>query len=483
MKKAFKLSSWLLLLAVLFMFSNTACVAQKKNKKTTEEAPPPPPPPAEKTTNAMGCEKYGADRQKTLENVSLFTEFYKQKDYVSAIPYWRYVFANAPGLQQNTYIRGEVMYKKLIEGAETDEAKQGYIDTLFLILEGRERCFGGEGALAAKKGLYLRKYYDDRGEESQELYQKAIDLEGNKVNYAILKPYFMDKYKKFRSEEQTIDRETFDAIYNQLKGVVDYNIENETKYFEKYKKYFYEGDKSINALYQQVVEVDILKGVSDCASAKEVFGTRYRENSNDITAIKNYYNALKKFDCTSDPEFLMILKKLYEVEPTADRALYIAKSFKKVENYAEAKTYYNIALEMETDNAKKSKIKFEQAMLARYKEKSYPEARRLAQEAADLQPGWGEPYLFIGEMYASSGKLCGPGTGWDSQVVVWVALDMWQKAKSVDPSVADKAQEKINKYYGYIPTVQDGFLRGVKNGDSYTVKCWIQRSTTVRLKK
>ena len=75
--------------------------------------------------------------------------------------------------------------------------------------------------------------------------------------------------------------------------------------------------------------------------------------------------------------------------------------------------------------------------------------------------------------------MCGPGTGWDSQVVTWPAIDEWQKAKS-DPNTAAEAGKLIATYKKYMPTKEDVFIRGIKKGSSFQVGCWINRTTTVR---
>jgi len=86
-------------------------------------------------------------------------------------------------------------------------------------------------------------------------------------------------------------------------------------------------------------------------------------------------------------------------------------------------------------------------------------------------------------MYASSGPLCGPGTGFDSQRVTWVAIDQWNKAKSIDPSVSAEANKLINRYTQYMPTRADIFQRSIKEGSTYKVPCWIQENTKVRIAK
>lgn len=112
--------------------------------------------------------------------------------------------------------------------------------------------------------------------------------------------------------------------------------------------------------------------------------------------------------------------------------------------------------------------------------KNFSKARQLALEAAAARPNWGEPFIIIGRMYASSGPLCGPGRGWESQVVVWVAIDAWVKAKNVDPAFASEANKMINQYARFMPNKEDVFIRGLKPGEKFYVGCWIQESTTIR---
>ena len=85
----------------------------------------------------------------------------------------------------------------------------------------------------------------------------------------------------------------------------------------------------------------------------------------------------------------------------------------------------------------------------------------------------------IGDAYAASATSCGNGDLGRGGVYL-VAVDKYAKAKSIDPSIAEVAQAKINKYSAYFPGKEDAFFKGVNNGDSYRVGCWIGESTTVR---
>lgn len=91
--------------------------------------------------------------------------------------------------------------------------------------------------------------------------------------------------------------------------------------------------------------------------------------------------------------------------------------------------------------------------------------------------------MLIGKLYASSGPLCGPGRGWDSQIVTWPAIDTWRKAKRIDPAVAPEANKLINRYAQYMPDTEAIFIRGLAEGQDFKVPCWIQRSTKIRAAK
>ena len=55
--------------------------------------------------------KYGVDTVKCEENLSIYSEFYKQKNYNEALDAWIYLFKNAPKRTKNIYIHGAIIYK------------------------------------------------------------------------------------------------------------------------------------------------------------------------------------------------------------------------------------------------------------------------------------------------------------------------------------------------------------------------------------
>ena len=86
----------------------------------------------------------------------------------------------------------------------------------------------------------------------------------------------------------------------------------------------------------------------------------------------------------------------------------------------------------------------------------------------------------IGDLYASSARNC--GDAWNQRLAIIAAIDKYNYAKSVDPSLAEEANKKVSKYRASLPDSNEGFMRGVSAGDSQKVGCWIGESVKVRYK-
>ena len=62
----------------------------------------------------------------------------------------------------------------------------------------------------------------------------------------------------------------------------------------------------------------------------------------------------------------------------------------------------------------------------------------------------------------------------------FAVIDKLQRAKAVDPSVAEEANKLIGTYSRYTPKDEDLFFLGLKKGDSVTIGGWIGETTTIR---
>ena len=113
-----------------------------------------------------------------------------------------------------------------------------------------------------------------------------------------------------------------------------------------------------------------------------------------------------------------------------------------------------------------------------FNSKKLSQARSYLQKAIGFKENFGDAYILLAQLYASS-------PNWNDESALnkctyFVVIDKLQRAKAVDPSVADKANELISTYARYTPKAEDLFMLGIKAGDRVTIGGWIGESTTVR---
>ena len=113
---------------------------------------------------------------------------------------------------------------------------------------------------------------------------------------------------------------------------------------------------------------------------------------------------------------------------------------------------------------------------------NFPRARQMALKAAEHNTEWGEPYMFIGDLYALSAKSCG-NDDLTRKVAYWAAVDKYAKAKRVDPELTSLANKRIGTYSAYFPALELLFFHNLNEGEKYTVECWINEVTTIRAAK
>jgi hypothetical protein len=83
-------------------------------------------------------EKFGSEPDKCRESISLYREYFKQKNYDDAMPGWRWAFLNCPAGSKNIVINGPTLIQHFIEKNKDNAAvKQAYMDTLMMIYDKR----------------------------------------------------------------------------------------------------------------------------------------------------------------------------------------------------------------------------------------------------------------------------------------------------------------------------------------------------------
>ena len=431
--------------------------------------------------------KYGVDSASRMEcamNISLYSEFYKQKNYKDAVTPWRKVFNNAPKASKNTYIKGATIYKNLIIKEKSSSRKQELIDTLMLIYDKRIEFFGEKGKVLSYKGVDLYTFRKDT--EKQQVYDiltEAITLEGKKSKSAVITIYMKTIVELYK--EGKLDGEKVIDGYSFCMETLDKTTEYNKALVAKGGKYEKRGNKELKKIDTTLENIEALfseSGAANCDALVRIFGAKCQENKDNIKWLKKVNKLLKSTDCTDSDLFAKSAERQYTLEPSADAAHNLARLFLKREEYTKAEKYYEEATKLQDDKSKKALYYYEWSQLA-FAMENLSKVRQLSNKSLENNPKDGKPYIMIGKAYAASQKMKIGKETVEHNTVYWVAVDAFVKAKRVDPSVAEQANKLIATYKKYFPKYEEWFMAiGSKEGDSYTVGGWINVTTKVRFK-
>lgn len=242
-----------------------------------------------------------------------------------------------------------------------------------------------------------------------------------------------------------------------------------------------ESDPAKKAALQQVkdnlVAMFINSGTADCESLQGIYGPKIEANQSDSTYLKKAISILKMMKCTESEAYFQASYYMYKIDPTADAATGCGYMAYKKGDFDTAIKYFDEALTLESDNEKKAQIAYAVAATL-FNVKKLSQARGYLQKAISFKENYGDAYILLAQLYASS-------PNWNDEAALnkctyFVVIDKLQRAKAVDPSVADKANELISTYARYTPKAEDLFMLGIKAGDRVTIGGWIGESTTVR---
>ena len=156
-------------------------------------------------------------------------------------------------------------------------------------------------------------------------------------------------------------------------------------------------------------------------------------------------------------------------------------NYVKKSDYTNAIIYYLQAIDKENDAVKKALYYYELALVSGNKMGKPGNARSYAYKAIELKNDWGKPYILLGTLYAQSAKDCGKNTFFQSLTYI-AAIDKFIQAGTVDRSCSEEAGKNIASYSSFLPSKEDISYNKMKEGDSYTVECWINETIKIRTK-
>ncbi len=432
-----------------------------------------------------------------LEQLSIFAESAKIKNYQAAYEPWKTVLDNCPTLSLATYQYGEIILKDFIKKSESEEDKSKYLNDLLSLYDQWAENFPERKGVRQIGKIYSSKGQAmlDNGIKDKELIYDTFDyaFKNDPVSFTNPKSlayYFQTGYDLYKVGSK-INLETLFEKYEELtekfellKTNISKNIDIILKKEESgtaltskevRNKRIYDTNSNAVSAYLQLIDQLIAKEAT-CDILIPLYTKNFEENKNNPLWIRRAAGRLDGKDCSDDPLFVTLVEQLHSLEPSADSAYYLGILNDKQGNSEDALKYYQESVSLQTDNYKKANILYKIAVKFKNAGRRVS-ARNYAEQALSYQPSLGRAYLLIANMYADSANGCGD-TQFNKRAVFWLAAQTAVKAGRVDASLKKLSDRTAAAFNGRAPSKTDIFTEG-NQGTSITFSCWIGRSIKV----
>ncbi len=412
---------------------------------------------------------HGQDSLNCLQNISVYTEYVKTNNFKDAYTPWKAVFDEAPLAQVGTYTNGAKILRALI-AAEKDGAKQKeYFNLLMKVHDQRIQYLDGLNKLVRTPtskgdiiGAKAHDYLSLGGKDLNEAYTmfaEAVATEKHNLPYYVLMEFVDVSARKVKNDAN--HKEQLVQDYIAASGYANEAFNAAKK--ESTKKNYQTAKENIDAFF-------INSGAATCENLQEIYAPKVEENKGNIEYLKTVITIMQKLGCKEAEAYFAASEYAHAIEPTAATAFGCGVMYYKKGDLDKSIEYIDNAIELEQDAIQKADYCYTAAQIL-FGNKQLSKAREYARKAIENNGQNGKPYILIAQMYATS-------PSWNDEAALnkctyFAVIDKLQKAKSVDPSVAEEADKLIRTYAGYTPKDEDLFFIGLKKGDAVTIGCWI----------
>jgi len=430
---------------------------------------------------------------------SIYRQAIKNDNYKLALENWRTAYEIAPaadGRRDYHFTDGAKIYKWLYQQTEDPALKKAYRDSAMMMFDGAAYCYKNQSINLAKcsdQSCYDKKVGYILGRKVYEMYytynmprnlifenaKKAMELAGNDTEYIVFEPMAAALVSGFKNG--TIDADEVRIQHGLLKQTAADHIANDPTYGQYY-------ESSISSVNYKISEIE--DEVYDCDYFLDKLLPQLEKYPDSASLIKEVYESLLEQGCDTSRQEMQALQEPYEAYMVEYREMVrrelaktnpgiAARLLYEEGKYQEALDKYQEAVEQTDESDKLADYYFSMASILGRKLKRFSDARAKALKAAQYRTDWGQPYLLIGDLYASS--QC--GDAWNQRLTILAAIDKYQYARSIDPESTKAANRRIVRYTNSKPLQSEGFMRGYEKGDRVKVGCWIGETVSLRFSK
>lgn len=422
----------------------------------------------------------GEDSVRCITNISLFVPYAKQGNFADAYKFWKQAYEECPAAHKDIYLHGVKIMDWKIQTEKDPVKKQKLIEDLMKVYDtrvkyfGQDRRYGKDWIVGRKANDYIRFVPTDKM-DFKLLYgwlKEVMDEYKENTNELAISLFMFASYNRFNQDPEFKQQYVDDYVHS-----IDI-LNNRLEEAKKRGK-----EKSIKILtgYKSGIETGFASsGAADCQTLQEMFASQVEDHKDDIEFLKNVIALLRKVRCQEIEVYFLASSYAHEIQPTAESAVGCAKQAYKKKDYSAAIEYFEEAVKLSDNAADKAEFYYSIAAIA-YEQNHYAQARTYCNKAIHENGSYGSPYILIANMYANSASSIYPDDPVLRKCVYYLVVDKLERARQVDPSVADEVNRMIVSYRNSFPSNEDVFMHPLlEKGKSFTVGGWIGETTRVR---
>ena len=420
---------------------------------------------ASSTLSAQG--KFGPDSAECIKYLSYYTEYYKQKNYDSALPNWRQAYKLCPPTARYSLLSdGTTLLKKVLQqNSRNPIYREALVDSIMKIYDERIQYWPKYATSSLNnKALDMYNFMKDEPEKLYEGLTTAVNELGVNARaniYLFQISTAVDLYKDGKLDPEAV----ISAYETAVENIAAMPVKNDVE------------KRSNEKIISDIESLFITSQVASCENLIALFTPRFEADPQNVDLAKNIVKMMGITEgCTDNDLFLNAVTVMHNMEPSHVSAYNLYKLYAGRADVDNAVKYMTEAIEnAESDAVTDGGYQYELAAFC-YKNGQTAKAYAAAQAAVELDPAIaGKAYMLMGTIW---GSMPCSGNDIEQRAKYWVAVDYMNKAKAADETLAESANDLIRQYAAYYPQTAEAFMYDFTNGQSYTVSCGGMRATT-----
>ena len=425
--------------------------------------------------------------QEAMIKYNLFKGDYKSKNYEAAYENWLWCMDNSPKLSVNIYKLGITIAKDRLKKASSEDKPEA-IALVRRVFDQRIQHYPKN---LAKLYSDYAGFIHDNGSTDEEvlaMLEKAYQIDPSKMGVKSIYRYFRFVTNKNKDGNVQVIFDTYDVLLQAVKDKLNYYATKLDAYSakeekgnaltpkqKKLKRAYENNSKAIGKVEGGLDKMII--DLSTCERLIPLYSSEFEANKSNAAWLKSSVSRMYKKECTEDPLYDQLVEAYVAAEPSPEASVFYAGILLKNNQFDKAKGYFEQAVAQETDVFKRAGYLYKIAQIMKKKGRK-SEARSYAYKAIQNKRSMGEAYLLIASLYASSANSCG-NSEFEKKMVYVAALNLANKAGTVDPTHRSIAGKYSKSYRSSVPSKKLIFTEGLTSGDPFRIGCWIGETVKI----